>query len=215
MPTHNNPLAEGCEGCWFLGLTLGECNYLERMEKRRPCPGGKGCKVKTKKPPKEWIDKGGMYWDANKGKALYDKGATDAEIAKLCHASITAVKSYRKRHWGLANCKSGDNRGGAALSWDAEKGLQLWLSGMSDAEVAKAVGTTAMAVRGYRQRKWMHLKDQRIEKKHVTSVATWDTEKGYRMWLEGASSTQIGKAVGVTDSAVRNYARRHWRKDNG
>lgn len=49
-----NPLAKGCEGCYFLSNYFGCCNYLIFTDKRRPCPGGEGCTVKTTQTPESW-----------------------------------------------------------------------------------------------------------------------------------------------------------------
>ena len=183
MGIEKNPLGKPCKGCFFLGKNLGNCDYWLIMDKLRPCNPGKECTVKRKDAPPEWIASGRAIWDTKLGKHLYDQGATDAEISKACRVSIAAVTSYRKRNWGKVNHKEGEKHGGVKLGWDAEKGLQLWLSGMSDAKIAEALGATLTAVSNYRKRKWMHLKDQRIRKDR----AKWDTEKGFAMYQAGAS----------------------------
>jgi hypothetical protein len=41
-----------CRGCAYLKLIYDDvryCSYLLDTDKRRPCPAGKGCTVKTKK----------------------------------------------------------------------------------------------------------------------------------------------------------------------
>ena len=49
-----------CEGCKYycqIWKNLYYCSYLFRTGKRRPCPAGKGCKVKKKGKPMSW------YWE--------------------------------------------------------------------------------------------------------------------------------------------------------
>lgn len=40
--------------------------------------------------------------------------------------------------------------------------------------------------------------------------ATWDTAKGYQMFLEGESDAAIAKAVGIASSTLNYYKRKHW-----
>ena len=40
--------------------------------------------------------------------------------------------------------------------------------------------------------------------------ATWDTAKGYQMFLEGKSDAVIAKAVGIASSTLNYYKRKHW-----
>ena len=42
------------------------------------------------------------------------------------------------------------------------------------------------------------------------SKATWDTAKGYQMFLEGKSDAAIAKAVGIAPSTLNYYKRKHW-----
>ena len=49
-----------CAGCVYFGWVgsyLGCCNYILMEGKRRPCPPGKGCTVKTKKKGKKVAEK--------------------------------------------------------------------------------------------------------------------------------------------------------------
>ena len=39
---------------------------------------------------------------------------------------------------------------------------------------------------------------------------TWDTAKGYQMFLEGESDAAIAKAVGIASSTLNYYKRKHW-----
>lgn len=40
--------------------------------------------------------------------------------------------------------------------------------------------------------------------------STWDKSKGYRMWTEGASDAEIGRACGAATSTVRFCRLKHW-----
>lgn len=206
MGIDKNPLAKGCEGCWFLGKSLGNCDYLEIMGTRRPCPGGKNCTEKTSTPPPGYEDL--VKWDTAYAKRMYERGASDVEIAKACRAVITEVKSYRKRHWGPANRKAGEDCGGRAVTWDTEKGLQLWLDGATYAAVAEAVGASQTAVAHYAAREWMGLKGQRKRKGGPRS--TWDKETGYELYRLGKNDHEIARAVGTHAETVRNYRARNW-----
>lgn len=149
MPSYKNaakrnPLAKGCEGCWFLSNYFGCCNYLIFTGKRRPCPGGKGCTVKSKTPPAEFYS--GAKWNVALGKRMWEADATDAEIAAKVCASSEAVQGYRRKYWGKANKKP--------LGWDTELARQMRQQGKSWAEIGKAVGRTATNVKEYAKRHW-------------------------------------------------------------
>lgn len=209
MPSYKNaaernPLAKGCEGCYFLSNYFGCCNYLIFTDKRRPCPGGEDCTVKTTKLPGEAKRK--ANWDVDRGKALWEKGATDAEIARSLHVAIETMRSYRRKYWGPPNLKKGEPTG-PKPRWDREKGLQLWLSGATDKEVAQDAGVTEAAVAAYRKAHWMHLKDQRADPK---AKPKWDTEKAYSLYRKGLPDAAVAKEVGVHPETVRNYRMKHW-----
>ena len=42
---------------------------------------------------------------------------------------------------------------------------------------------------------------------------SWDNERGYRMWLDGAGVAQIARELGVKECTVQERKRRRW--DNG
>lgn len=201
-----NPLAKGCEGCFFLSKYFGCCNYLIYTDKRRPCPGGKDCTVKTTQTPENWEKV--LLWDTVLAQKLYKQGATDAEIAKACKAPIGQVKAFRSKHLGPANRKAGEGYGGRPIKWDTEKGLQLWLEGKTLAEIAKEVGSSQTAVSHHATRYWSHLKDQRA--KMEAKPRGWDKEKAYRLYCEGATDPAIAAAVGVHTETVRQHRLKNW-----
>lgn len=206
MPTHNNPLAKHCEGCIYLGRSLGDCNYWWMANQLRPCKPGKGCKVKTAEQPAGAGRPEG--WDVERGEQLWKSGATDSEIARTLRVSIAKVKSYRKQNWGAPNCKQGESRGGPAIKWDTRKGLELWLEGKTLAEIAKEVGCSKTAVSHYAARYWSNMKDQRAKREAKPRV--WDKEAAYRLYCEGATDTAIAAAVGVHTETVRHHRIKYW-----
>ena len=40
----------------------------------------------------------------------------------------------------------------------------------------------------------------------------WDTEAGYKMWLDGVSDKEISKNLHVAVSTVSYWRRKHWEK---
>ena len=53
---------------------------------------------------------------------------------------------------------------------------------------------------------------QKVQWKEELPVrkSTWDKSKGYRMWTEGASDAEIGRACGAATSTVRFCRLKHW-----
>lgn len=207
---YKNPLAKHCEGCWFLGQSLGSCNYLIFTGKRRPCPGGKGCTVKTV-PGKNWrkyaprSSNGGsnVGWDTEKGLKMWLNGRSYGEIAKEMGVTTGAIASYKKKHWEnlepMRKQKSKQER----FKWDTKKGFAMYKAGASDVEIAKAVGRSPEAVRNYRVQYWGETKwDGQVK---------WDTEKARQMREQGISWAKVASAVGVSKGCVCSYASRHWR----
>lgn len=47
-------------------------------------------------------------------------------------------------------------------------------------------------------------------KEQNMAKATWDTAKGYQMFLDGESDAAIAKAVGIASSTLNYYKRKHW-----
>lgn len=207
MGIEKNPLGKPCAGCWFLGRNLGNCDYWLIMDKLRPCPGGKDCTVKRKDPPPGYEDM--VKWDTAFAKRLYDRGASDVEIARAVGANISEVKCYRKRNWGVANHKDGEKLGGLKASWDTAKGLELYRKGLTDTEIAEACGVTTNMVNSYRRHHWG--KRNEGAKRGRPPVKEWDKEKGYALYCQGLKDAQIARELGTTDLAVANYRRRHWR----
>lgn len=206
MPVTNNRLAKHCVGCWFLGRSLGNCDYLEVMGKRRPCPGGKGCTVKRNDPPPGYEDM--VRWNVEYAKRLYERGASDSEIAKAVGASIAELKSYRKRKWGPANFKIGE---GPSAKWDTRKGLELYLKGLPDAEIAREIGIPTKTLSGYRAYHWGAKNPTTGSGGRPKGSTSWDKERGYALYCLGRTDAQIARELGTTDTAVGNYRRRHWR----
>lgn len=206
-----NPLAKGCEGCYFLSNYFGCCNYLIYTEKRRPCPGGEGCTVKTTQTPESWEKV--ILWDTVLAQKLYSQGATDAEISKACHAPIGQVKAFRSRHLGPANHKEGEKVGGMKVKWDTQKGLELWLQGETLAEISKKVGASQAAVSRYALRNWTDMEGQRV-KQRGPGKHSWNTQKGYELWCNGLTDTQIAADVGVHPETIRTYRIKNWGESN-
>lgn len=202
MPNYENVLTKDCRGCMYLSLSVGSCDYILIEDKRRPCPGGKGCTVRkdgmrtnieeTYKKPK---------WDTEKGKALWRNGKTDEEIAKALGVTQSTIASYRLKHWGKSNAKAP----GRATVWDKAKGKELWQNGATDAEIAQAVGVSKMTVKEYRRKFWgmANVEDVPLE---------WDTAEGFRLYQQGMKDKEIAERLGTSVSAVGNYRRRHWRE---
>ena len=208
MGIEKNPLGKPCVGCFFLGRNLGNCDYWLIMDKLRPCPGGKDCTVKRKDPPPGMEDF--VKWDTGFAKRMYDRGASDAEIAKAVGAGIAELKAYRKRNWGAANFKKEE---GTRAKWDTEKGLALYKQGLPDAEIAKALGIPTKSLSSYRNYHWGEKNPSTNKGGRPKGTTGWDKEKGFELFLQGMNDAQIALALGTTDTSVSNYRRRRWRDE--
>lgn len=202
-----NPLAKGCEGCFFLSEYFGCCNYLIYTDKRRPCPGGKDCTVKTAQTPanrKAGEGHGGrpLKWDTEKGLQLWLEGKTLAEIAKEVGSSQTTVSYYAARYWSHLKDQRA-KREAKPRVWDKEAAYRLYCEGATDTAIAAAVGVHTETVRHHRIKYWGPA--------NYNGQAGWDTEKGLELYRQGMSISQIARELGVGRNAVDKYAQRHWR----
>lgn len=210
MGIEKNPLGKPCVGCFFLGRNLGNCDYWLIMDKLRPCPGGKDCTVKTKTAPPGYEDR--MKWDTAFAKRMYDRGATDEEIAKAVGAGIAELKSYRKRKWGKANCKAGKS---SRAKWDTRKGFELYKQGLPDAEIARELGITTKTLSNYRAYHWGARNASKNKGGRPYGGTGWDKGKGFALYMQGVKDAEIARQLGATEAAVANYRRRHWGQRQG
>ena len=201
MPSYENILTKDCRGCMYLSLSVGSCDYILIEDKRRPCPGGKGCTVRKDgvRPQHEEARKK-PKWDTEMGKQLWKAGKTDEEIANAMGVTRDAVSSYRLKHWGKSNPKAP----GKATAWDKAKGKELWLNGKTDEEIAKAMGISRGTVKEYRRKFWGVA--------NVADSLEWDTVEAFRLYQSGMKDKEIAEKIGTTVAAVGNYRRRHWEK---
>lgn len=88
---------EACLGCIYFAETTLTCDYILMTDKRRPCPPGKDCTVKSVPIKKKLTASGKLDRDAMV-RALYKDGANDREIADLLGYSVDAIFKWRKRH---------------------------------------------------------------------------------------------------------------------
>lgn len=103
-------MAEGCEGCVFLGRLDLACGYNYMTGNRRPCPAGKGCTVKMlakrgytrpfemRAPSTRFHRMVPATERDPRILELYETGKTDAEISRETEHSISAIYNWRKRH---------------------------------------------------------------------------------------------------------------------
>lgn len=84
--------AAPCNGCDFLGLSTLTCDYILLTKKRRPCPPGKGCTVKTVGSGKGKLDRDKRLME------LYREGKNDVELAKATGYALSSIRNWRKRH---------------------------------------------------------------------------------------------------------------------
>lgn len=95
---------EACLGCIYFAETTLTCDYILMTDKRRPCPPGKGCTVRSVPIKKKLTASGKLDRDAMV-RALYKDGANDREIADLLGYSVDAIFKWRKRHGYESNYK--------------------------------------------------------------------------------------------------------------
>lgn len=93
-----------CRGC-FYAARLSEmwvCDYLSKTGHRRPCLPGKGCtaRIEVEQDRKRaWKGRSVMKkrtWDAERARALYDEGWTDARISAEVGVKPSAVAFWRR-----------------------------------------------------------------------------------------------------------------------
>ena len=94
--------SEFCGGCVYkrgFGVDAS-CDYIGVTGRPRPCPGGRGCTVKTLEGDEAKMPRQ-MTFDEEKALTLHGEGRSDGEIADAVGASRTAISSWRNRR-GLA-----------------------------------------------------------------------------------------------------------------
>lgn len=92
-----------CKGCEFLSMSTLSCDYLLITKKRRPCPAGEGCTVKSA----TGVGGKGKLDRDKRIPELYNAGKNDAEIARETGYHIGSIRNWRKRHHCLPNAKRG------------------------------------------------------------------------------------------------------------
>lgn len=104
---------------------------------------------------------------------------------------------------------------GRQPTWDTKVGYAMWRGGATYQEIAKECHVPIGTVSGYASKHdWVKRRLGRPAKKRaftrrVDPLVSWDVTLGRQLWGTSTSVDDIGKAVGATGKAVRNYAERH------
>ena len=132
-------------------------------------------------------------WDRKKGLELYQQGWTDRKIAEELGVSANVVGGWRRANDMPANRPKPGQR---SRKWDTAKAQQLYEAGMSDREIARAVGVSESAVGGWR-REQGYIKGAYRRK--------WDTQKAEEMTRAGHTDAEIARELGTTEGAVASW----------
>lgn len=136
-------------GKWF-------CRYRRDTGQRRPVGLDGSCRayIETKRtetqPRKCTRKRRGGIWAA-KAQELYDQGMTDAQIAEAVGVRPRTVADWRKEN-GLP-CHNGPRKTSAprAKAWDEKLARELYNQGLSDPQIAKAVGVHKQVIWNWRK----------------------------------------------------------------
>lgn len=137
---------QSCHKCRFWCKNTNTCDYLIVTDKRRPCPPGKGCKVREKEIYTESGKR--IRWDERQAWELYKQGLTDTQIAEAVGTTSHTIGNWRQRK----NLVSNVVRREANYDWDREEARRLYDRGMIDKEIAKAVDVSPSIIWKWRQR---------------------------------------------------------------
>lgn len=143
-------------------------------------------------------------WDQTLARKLYQKGATDAEIADAVGLSRQAVARWRKQN-GLQS-KHQPINAGRPLKMDLEELRRLHAEGLSDSEIAERLGSGRAWVAELRLR--MHLPANRHMPNDKERQARY--QKMMELYQMGLNDAEIARAVFVLTPSVCS-----WRKKNG
>lgn len=142
----------------------GSCDYLCQAGHRRGCPPGPDCiryepsegyQPKTVRPPQPRREVEGYVKrptakqsleNDRRALELYQKGATDPEIARATGWAKSTVGKWRRDN-GLPG-----NRKGVSLTQREAAVIRLYDQGHSDPEIAGAIGCSTYAVFHWRRR---------------------------------------------------------------
>lgn len=87
-----------CLPCIYYGKSTDTCDYILLEDRRRPCPGGKGCIVRRmKKEVKKTMGK--PKWDTQLGMQMWLEGKKDKEIAEHFGIAANTVTTCRRKYW--------------------------------------------------------------------------------------------------------------------
>lgn len=156
----------------------GICNYYLDTGIRRPNPAGAGCTVRKagmrrdehRAPEETWVGRWhasqqkatppvrksseqkpkAAKWDADLALRLKQEGKTWVEVAEAVGSTTNAVMRHFKRIG--VNIKSEPKK--VKVTWDVEKGHEMFLAGKSLHEIGEALGASYGSVRGFAYRNW-------------------------------------------------------------
>lgn len=101
----------GCAGCddWVKCGATWICDYSNRHGHSRSliCRPGKYCTVKSSTRGRRKRDGKGLAWDESRAIEVYEKGGSDADIARAVGVSRQVIGAWRKRRNMPANWQSG------------------------------------------------------------------------------------------------------------
>ncbi|MCD7947528.1 MAG: sigma-70 region 4 domain-containing protein [Oscillospiraceae bacterium] len=104
-----------CAGCVDWDAASYCCMYRLHYEQVRPCPGGKGCTIKSRKARKETDMANMIKWDTARAEALFLEGRPAEQIAEETGASVNSIKTYLRKR-GLRRSKNRETGGEAGAS---------------------------------------------------------------------------------------------------
>lgn len=99
------------------------------------------------------------------------------------------------------------------VQWDTERGYQMWLQGWYMKDIAKELGVSLSTVKARKTGEWVGRAEKEGRNQKVPlrlGRAGWDTEKGYRLWIQGWTMKKIAKELGTSPGNVFQVKRRTW-----
>lgn len=145
---------------------------------------------------------------------LWEAGRTDLEIAEIMGIERKTVVGWRRAHNLPPNTppKPKPKPVAKPTKQPRRTGLQdfpermaLYQQGMSDAQIAEAVGATRKAIANWRAKRNL----PRVQNGRLR-VDAGSEEKRMELYRQGLNDCQISRELGVTDTSIRL-----WRKARG
>jgi transposase len=141
----------------------------------------------------------------------YRRAADKHEMLQILCELTCSTKEDMQEFLGLAVAPKSPQGRKPIVYIDSDKARPLYEQGMSDREIANALGATRRGVLNWRTRNRLPCNKKPTE--YVRPV-TLDEKKAEAFYEQGMSDQQIAAAIGASKDAVRSWRRRTGRPGN-